>query len=321
MKKRSNKTRIEELRSLIREKRATFNEAIEDAKFFAAGSPLPDNIQHHIQFVTAEFDSLLSLLKEPVLDKDLDFIEARADELANHRVYVSPIHDLKIEAAEELEELSSWGVPEESLALIRKWVAKLDEKEVAEAEKRLIMLQLIEDYNFWDEYVDWVVKVTNGMRGGAFFLIVLGLVLSLALSYNFPVIGFIMAGVSGAAISVLLKIPQVILYKDVWTLFAKFISRIATGAIVSVVGLSLLSSKIINLVIELGDKKITIAEVVCCPDNGHCPSLGQIILIGIGVLFGFSERLLSSLESTLLGKLSLPERGGEKPSDERRDGR
>ena len=315
MNKQIKKTRIEELRNLIREKRATFDEAIEDAKFFAAGSPLPDNIQQHIQFVTAEFDSLLSLLKETAADKDLDFIEVRAEELANHRVYVSPIHDLKIEAAEELEELSSWGVPEESLALIKKWVAKLDEKEVAEAEKRLIMLQLIEDYDFWDVYVDWVVKVTTVMHGVSFSLVVLGLVLSLVLLRNSPVIGFIMAGVSGAAISVLLKIPQVILYKDVWTLVAKFISRIATGAIVSVVGLSLLSSKIINLVLEVGEKKITIAELVCCPNDANCPALGQIILIGIGVLFGFSERLLSSLESTLLGKLSFTERGGEKPSE------
>ena len=124
-----------------------------------------------------------------------------------------------------------------------------------------------------------------------------------------------MAGVSGAAISVLLKIPQVILYREVWALVARFISRIATGAIVSVVGLSLLSSKIINLVFELGDKKITIAEIVCCPNDANCPALGQIILIGIGVLFGFSERLLSSLESTLLGKISLPERDGKKPSE------
>jgi hypothetical protein len=319
MNKQSKQARIEELGTLIREKRATFDEAIEDAKFFAAGSPLPDNIQQHIQFVTAEFDSLLSLLKQTTTDKDLDFVEARAEELADHRVYVLPIYDLKIEAAEQLDELSSMGVPKESLALIKKWVAKLDEKDVTEAEKRLIMSQLIEDYNYWDSYVDWVLRVTNWMRVGSLSLVVLGLVLSLVLFRNSPVIKFIMAGVSGAALSVLLKIPPVIVYKEVYTLVATCISRIATGAIVSVVGLSLLSSKIINLVFEFSGNKFTIAEGLWGPSGPNPPPspLVQIILIGIGVLFGFSERLLSSLESTFLGKLSLPERRGGKKASEK----
>ncbi len=321
MKKQSKKERIEELRTLIRENRATFDEAIEDAKFSAKGSPLPDHIQQHIQFVTAQFDSFLPLLIETTPEKDLDFIEDRARQLADHRVYVSPIGDLKIEAAEGLDDLSSMGVPEESLSLVKKWVTKLDEDEqkVAEAEKRLIMAQLIEDFNWWDDYVSWALKWTNIMRSGVFVLVVVSLGASFWLSYSFhPVAGFIVASLCGASLSVLLKIPQIILYKELWLLFAQFISRIATGAIVSVVGLSLLSSKIINLVFEVGQDKITIPQLLSCPTGPKCPPfpLGQIIiLIGIGILFGFSERLLSSMESTLLGKLSLPERGREKPSE------
>jgi hypothetical protein len=130
----------------------------------------------------------------------------------------------------------------------------------------------------------------------------------LFLSWKMPVIAFITAGICGAAISVLLKIPEVVLYKEVYALIAKFVSRIATGIVVSVVGLGFLSSKIINLAFDIGTSKMTIADVLCCPGNLSCQELGQSILIGIGILFGFSERLLSSFEETLVGKLNLPER-------------
>jgi hypothetical protein len=60
---------------------------------------------------------------------------------------------------------------------------------------------------------------------------------------------------------------------------------------------------------------MTIAELLCCPEKLSCTSLGGSALIGIGVLFGFSERLLSSMESTLLGKLKLPKREVKKPAE------
>lgn len=307
--------KMEELRNLTKEKKANFAEAVESAKFAAPAGSLPDNIKQHIEYVTAQYDDLLSLFKDTMSAADGTFIEDRVKELEKHRIYVLPIPDLRVEAAEYLAELSSWGVPEESLSLIKKWVDKLEDEKTADAEKRSIMLQIIEDYEFWDGYVTWVIRATNIMRGVAFFLIVVGLLLSFhALSRNNPTLAFILAGVSGSAISVLLKIPAVLVYKDFWTLIAKFTSRIGTGIVVSVVGLGLLSSKMINLAFDVGTNKLTLADLICCPQNLTCPEVGQSILIGIGVLFGFSERLLTSLEDTLVGKLNLPGRDDKKSS-------
>ncbi len=314
MKRKADQEMKEELRNLIRGSKATFNEAVQTAIFVAEGKPLPDNMQQHIQFVTSEFEKLDAFLTEAATEQDFEFIKKRGSELEKHRVYVLPVHDLKIEAKENLEELSSWGIPQEAFNLIKETAKQLEKAEVGDAEKRSIMLQLIEDYDFWDGYVDWSMRTTSIMRAIAFLLVIVALSLSFwAFSRNNPILGFILAGVSGASISVLLKIPQITLYKNILGLYARFFSRFATGIIVSVVGLSLLSSKIINLAFEFGEEKVTIAEVLCCAENLSCSSLAESALIGIGVLFGFSERLLSSMESTLLGKLKLPKREVKKP--------
>ena len=80
-------------------------------------------------------------------------------------------------------------------------------------------------------------------------------------------------------------------------------SRFTTGLIASVIGLGFLASGIINLSFTFEGQPKSMATVIKDFGTSGKPILSLLVLLCLGIIFGFSERLFSSFESTILGKL------------------
>ena len=74
----------------------------------------------------------------------------------------------------------------------------------------------------------------------------------------------------------------------------RILSRVTVGTVASLIGSGLLAWGFIN--ISVGDLKFT--DAVCgCSTGSSCTVLKTLVLVCVPLLFGFSERALTSFES------------------------
>ncbi len=124
------------------------------------------------------------------------------------------------------------------------------------------------------------------------------------LNRNHLIPGFLVAGVCGACVSVLLKFPHVMDYGENVTTMLGIFGRVVTGALASMIGFGFLASGTISFNFTFDGQPKSIGAIIKnfnTPDGSS--TLYLLVILSLALLFGFSERLFSSFESTLLGKL------------------
>lgn len=286
------------------ESRAYFNDIVETS-LFAYGGKFPQEVNHHVQYVLKEFEDLFSAIEKASQKDDLAALEDRPYELENQTAYVLPISHLAENAQVFFDELVSWEVPPKSIRQVKEFIEKLRDPKVPDADKRNLYWWILDEYDYRSDYVEWanskflILKIISSVA--AIGSLAASLIL---LNSNFLLLGFLFAGVSGASLSVLLKFPNIMDYGEFMKTMLDIFSRFTTGLIASVIGFGFLASGVINLSFSFEGQPKSMATIIKdFSTSGNLHILSLLVLVSLGIIFGFSERLFSSFESTILGRL------------------
>jgi len=140
-------------------------------------------------------------------------------------------------------------------------------------------------YAFYDAWSDHVANYERWATRTAWVLGVLLIIAAVCCLKTIvslqPVHGFMLAGLMGALLSVLGKFPPMLGWGQWASYTPRMIGRITTGIATTLAGGALLTLD----VIQIGSMKFeSLFE--------HPSTKGMLLLIGLGIVFGFTERAL-----------------------------
>lgn len=308
----------------VRSSRASFEEVVERA--IATSAELPTALIDSVRKKFDELEEEIAGVDEQAMTKDgetrMNALADRADELERLRAYVVPKAEIVVEGNSRLSDMTCWSVPQAVIdQLNREVMPQLRCVNVLEA--RGALRSLYETYDYWDW---WVEEHARSMRLAAsvMLIVLLGFLTGAVflLHYGHVYSGVFCAGASGALLSVLAKLPPVLSFGSANAYFYRIVGRIAVGIAASMIGMGLLASDLISL--QLSDH-LTIAKMLdgkdllcgtidttaaganaaarpatCTPDDQRLSRRAVLLLLAIAMLFGFSERALSTFEDRVL---------------------
>jgi hypothetical protein len=263
----------------------------------------------------------------------LDILRDRADTLDASRIFFMTPAEMRATARARLSEMRDWAIPDAWLQDVSQIVTEMqaaDWKPDPYAFKRVE-----KEYVYWDDYTDWYFGRMTQISVGLFVTTVLALLLAFVAFRDVGVFwGFIAAGVAGTGVSILLKLPPMSVYGTVAPLGGQICVRYAAGLVGVTVGAGFLALGLFTIKLP-GDRDLsTILEMYARNSSATDPSLAPtsakridahtnlraetstknppstdsadnhlslLILMSVGLLLGFSERSLTSFETTLFG--------------------
>ena len=273
-------------------------------------------------------DVLNSALLETVL-KRLSELETKAAKLdhvddlkdlmddagaqGRFRAYLCPVTEIQDEGDMLLDLVEGWGVPKASVKKLRDTFAKrLRDAETTPDAARSALRVLFQERDDWsdyaDDYEDTMQGYTRWLFGASIILPALA-----AIAFNFafrfsPVLlfGLLLAGAAGSCVSVMGKMPamDVSLAGELDAYGRRVLSRIGTGVVASLIGSAMLGW------LPLSVQNQTFADALNACVTGPATGIKALLLIGVPMLLGFSERTLTSFEQRVFGSPEKTQRGG-----------
>lgn len=251
----------------------------------------------------AEFEQQAANAKN--IDEFDDLIE-KAEMQGTLRAYICPTKEIVNEGNLAIDVLSEWGVPKTTVDELRK---TLGQQLLAPDTARGALRTIFAENNSWNDYTEdyeeamkkytlWLVVVT------AVLLLLAGLGFYFRLKV-FPLIFLLVlfcAGAAGSCVSVIRKMPllDVSLSNELDAYGRRISSRVATGTVASLVGTALLGWGVLPIAIQ-GQTFADVMSACAAQDTSSCTITKALILLAIPILFGFSERTLTSFEQKVLG--------------------
>ena len=239
---------------------------------------------------------------------ELDDLMEEAEEQGELRAYICPHGEIEDEGNLTINVMEEWNIPKAKIAIYRDSLGqklKDEDPKIASGALR----DIFHEYNSWSAHTeDYEEKIWKYTRWLFAATIILSL-LAIFTRYYPPTIlfGLLLAGVAGACVSVMAKMPgpDVSLSGDFDVYRRQILCRIGIGAIASLIGCALLGWGLIP--ISIRDKSF--ADVLnACTASPHtsCTGLNHLILLCVPMLFGFSERALTSFER-IFGSSNVPQ--------------
>ena len=269
--------------------RATFREAVERARASGAVD------QVFVERIETQFGVLEEQIKATTDEEVLDNLCDRAEELERLRAYVLPDHEILLQARTSITDMRDWGVPRATLRSIEADLFPAMSKKDDVLTKRAALHKLFDFYDAWEaqvtSYDEWIGVRTRWLSvilalalGGS----VAGVVLGSGLA------GFLTGGLAGSLASVLSRLPPMLGWGSWAALPARMYSRIGLGIAGTLAGGGLMA----NGVITIGKEATEFSEII---STTHQASTSDgLYMVAIGILLGFSERLLSTLSGALV---------------------
>ena len=118
-------------------------------------------------------------------------------------------------------------------------------------------------------------------------------------------LGLLFAGAAGSGVSVMAKMPalDVSLVGELDAYGRRVLSRIGVGVVASLIGCGLLAWGFFPISIQ--NQTFADALNACtAPASSSCVAIKTLIILGIAMLLGFSERALTSFEQRIFGELN-----------------
>lgn len=291
-----------ELKNIVQSYQNTVQEAYDHARF-TYQDVLPKPIADYKGIIDKDFEKLLERVDGQETKEDYDYIDEHALELLNNRAFLYPENELDAEATAKREEVLSWNVTREQVAPIEHSLSVIKNEKTPEAEKRAHLLKVYEDYDYLEDYVDWINR--NSLIAG--ILLASTTIVGLALSFLFLTffkqmfLGILMAGVSGATLSILMKLPQrPTQYGKIKMFVLKALSRFATGVLATVVGYGFLAANVLTINFNLANNTRSVSDLLKDWDWSKSTISDVLLLISIGVILGFTERFFTRIASSFL---------------------
>ncbi len=232
---------------------------------------------------------------------ELDDLVDEADSLGQLRAYFCPDTEIPAEARLLINVVEEWGAPRPAIAKLRDLLdRKFDDPDPKV--RRGALRALYEEYDDWAEYTDDYNETMN--RYTQYLLWAIGGLLLLAILFlNFPrtvLLGLLLAGGVGGCVSVVSKLPALGLSGEFDAYGRHVLGRIGTGVVSSLVGCALLGWGVLPISIQ-NQSFADVLNACAVANSAACTGARILVLLGVAILFGFSERALMSFEGPLLG--------------------
>jgi hypothetical protein len=234
---------------------------------------------------------------------DLEIVAERAATFARIRASLLPFCELAPEAQSRLATLRQWQVPFAALTnaqILSHQVARAadDDEPVRAAFGELSVI-----FDYWRSYLALYLEQRKIAAAALLvtLLVSVGLAI-LAVTRAHASIGFMLAAMGGTAASIAIKLPSPSLHGDTASFGIRILTRIAGGLVAAVVGFGVLGSNLLD--IRLGDHRVadslhcaqTAATLGRTGDGHSCGETELLFILSLGLLIGFSERALVSLD-------------------------
>lgn len=293
-------------------------EEIEDALSLAALAGDPD-ADKHAEKALADFAGLAARAAAASTDAELEWIKEQAEAVQRQRAYVLPDDALYEEGLFLIEELEEWNLPESVIQRLKDRLQRLANFSAKSHQRRQLLTEIEEDADYWnfetERHETFLRRSVNALVPTCVVCLALSLVCFLSLRQ--AVAGFIVAGVGGAALSIVLKLPPLQVYGETVGRWQRIAARLAAGAVASAVGLGLLASGMVNVGIPSRESGFVSAAAMLaeCQSRG-CPAASATLLLSLGIIFGFSERAITSFERVIMSRIPRSVRRVRRPTQE-----
>lgn len=258
--------------------------------------------------VDGDFDDCERRIQQETDVDEFEWLSYQARVIGQLRAYVCPLTEIYDEGASLVDLTQDWGFSEASVKRLRDILDQNCRPPFADPQSsRGSLRSIMHDVDVSEEYLEEFegdVRRLSWILLGNLCGMLVGGSLALAFSSRYPILlfgGLLMTGVSGSCASVLARMPiaEVSSSAVSASLERTILIRVGTGLIASVVGSALAWG-----VLPIEMNKVSFADVVtaCSASGGEqCTSIDTLILLAVPVMFGFSERVLTTLEGRLFG--------------------
>jgi hypothetical protein len=284
----------------IHDERSDFEAMVQRARI--AGDPLSDDF---VNGVLTEFDKITQVAQTAQTPTELESASNDADLQGQLRAYVCPLNEIEEEGKHCIDLIEEWNVPASVLRRLRGTVLpKLKAAASKPEDARSALRTIYQEHDSWDRYTvhyEDKMRKFSRMLGLAVFVLV-GLAITCFLFPKSFLVGLVFAGMAGGCVSVLSKMPfiEVELTGALESYERRVVSRVTVGTVASLIGSGLMGWGVINL--SAGNMNFSEAVSVCSTGSAPCTPLNILVLLCVPLLFGFSERALTSFERQF-GKL------------------
>ena len=222
--------------------------------------------------------------------------------------YFCPAPEIKDEGSRVFDQIEGWGIPTGAIERLRELlIQKLDSSDSHEARSALYALFAERDSwsDYTEEYEDRMQRYTRVLFWTTMLLLIVA-IFALHFSFLFSpllLLGLLFAGAAGSGVSVMAKMPalDVSLAGELDAYGRRVLSRIGVGVVASLIGCGLLAWGIFPISIQ----NQTFADALnSCTASVSGTAIKSLIILGIAMLFGFSERALTSFEKQIFGELN-----------------
>jgi hypothetical protein len=242
--------------------------------------------------------------------EEIDGLAEDAEKQGHLRAYVCPSVEVLDEGLLAISMMEEWSVPAAIISNLRSsLVPKLQMASANLHEARGALRAVLQERDSWDHYTNEYEETMHEIVTRLFYACTI-LVLLAAVSLHFSlyfapifVVAFLFAGAAGSCVSVMAKMPvlEVTRSGELASYGRRIFSRIGVGMVASLIACALLGWGLLPISIH----NLTFADMLssCIPSSStSCTGLSTLILLGVPMLFGFSERVLTSLEERIFAK-------------------
>jgi hypothetical protein len=231
-------------------------------------------------------------------------LTADAEIQGQFRAYLCPVAEIHAEGELVIDLIDGWGIPKTAVKKLRDLlVKKLEKADTNPAAARSALRSLFEESDSWADYTDDYEDTMEGYTRWLFgATIALSLMAILAFHFTFwfspfLLFGLLFAGAAGSCVSVMAKMPalDVSLSGELDAYGRRILARVGVGVIASLIG----SASLAWLPVSVQNQ--TFADALKACETSTAPANKILIIMGMAMLLGFSERTLTSFEQRVFG--------------------
>lgn len=278
---------LEQDLAAIKLSHSRFSEAVACTEATAADYPATWS-----QKVLEEFGEIEKTMASEKSEDVRRALVQRAGELATLRAYVAIPPGIEIQGNGAISEMVEWAVPSTAIERLKEYAINLRSNDLAVS--RMTLWSLYKEKDEWSDYVDWYYHFMSRLGAGLLICTLGTLVTALvAFSCKQALAALVFGAMSGALLSVLMRLPSVVGHGDVWSYLYRILIRVGTGTTVSVMGLGFFASGLITFSVGTTNPSELISG--CLLGDG-CNMSKSLILLALAMLLGFTERALTIFE-------------------------
>ena len=261
-----------------------------------------------VKQVLARLEEIEKRANEETDINELDSLAEDAEEEGHLRAYICPPSEISDEGNLSIDRMEELNIPKAVTTKLRASLGKKLE-DIGEDKNdfkiaRSALRFIFHEYDSWAGYTDEHDKQLKILTY-CLSLAIVSLSLLAILVFHYPcvyLVGLLFAGAAGSCASVMAKLPvlEVALSGELQSYPRRALARVGVGIIASLVGCALLGSGFLS--IRIGD--LTFGDVIKASTDTQVVSrsgLNILISLGVPMLFGWTERALTSFDQQVFG--------------------